>query len=144
MHFAFPVPAEYYRLLAHAGHEIVAGLGDLRNVSHEEPGPGKQVLLLLGVYLLVDEYFPAHRASGHVHHASQRTVPVAMAVLHIESPLCAHEFISEDAFQPIPRCFQPTPESGGGLLRILRSPYSRSLGRFYNHWQDIADYILDY
>ena len=59
MNLALAVAAENHRLLAHAGNEIVAGLGNLRFVADKEPGAGEDLLLLLRVNVLVDEYLAA-------------------------------------------------------------------------------------
>ena len=59
MNPAVAVAAENHRLLAHAGNEVVAGLGNLRFVAHKEPGAGEDLLLLLGVNVFVDKNLAA-------------------------------------------------------------------------------------
>ena len=58
-----PVAAEDDRLLAHRGHQEIAGTRDLALVAHEEPGAREDVLLLLPVDVLVDEDLPADAAT---------------------------------------------------------------------------------
>ena len=67
MQSTLPVPAEDDRLFAHTGNEIVSGLRDLGFVAYEQPGPGKDLFLLFGVDLFVDENLPADLAGLHVY-----------------------------------------------------------------------------
>jgi len=72
---ALAVAAENHRFLAHGRHEKVSRFADLALVSDVQPSPGEQLLLFLGVYLRVDEDFPADEAGVQI---DQR---IGMAVL---------------------------------------------------------------
>src|SRR5262249_60934298 len=58
-----------HRLLAHRRHEVIARLGDLALVPDMQPGARKDALLLLGVYVLVDEDLPADLANPQIDQA---------------------------------------------------------------------------
>src|SRR6185503_3405657 len=59
---AAAVAAQDHRLLAHRGHEEVAGLRDLALVADHQPRAGEHLLLLLPVELLADEDLAADHA----------------------------------------------------------------------------------
>src|SRR2546425_9028822 len=69
-----PVPDEDDRFLAHAGDEVVAGLGNLALVPDEEPAVGEELLLFLLVELLVDEELAADESLLHVDERRNRVV----------------------------------------------------------------------
>ena len=62
MELALPVPAQNHRLFAHAGDEVVAGLGNLAFVTDEQPGPGEDSFLFVLIDTLVNENLPADDA----------------------------------------------------------------------------------
>ena len=68
VHRAGPVAAQDHQLLAHAGDEEVAGIGDLALVPDEQPGAGEQFLQFLAVKFRRHEDLAADRAVLQVDH----------------------------------------------------------------------------
>ena len=61
------VPHNQHRVLAHIGAEEVAGFGYLAFMAKEQPAAGKDLLQLLLVYILFDEYPPANQPALSIH-----------------------------------------------------------------------------
>src|SRR5260370_1426353 len=79
VHLAGAVAAQQHRFLAHARDEEIAGVGDLALVPDKEPGAGKDLFLLLGVDLLVDEDLAADLPARHVDEAGAITAAARIA-----------------------------------------------------------------
>src|SRR5712691_1213309 len=73
MHLAGAVAAQDDRLLAHPRGGEIAGVGDLALMPDEEPGPGEDPLLLLGVDLLVDKDLTADLPGAQINEAGAIT-----------------------------------------------------------------------
>ena len=62
----FAVAGQNHRVFPHVGMKEVVGLRRQRLVPDHQPGPSEDLLLLLGVYVRVDEDAPVQLAGIHV------------------------------------------------------------------------------
>src|SRR3954447_8378104 len=74
MNTALEVARENDGLLAHAGDEVVTGIGDLASVPDEQPGAREDLLLLARVDLLAHEDFAANDATLQIDQALHRRI----------------------------------------------------------------------
>src|ERR1700710_99885 len=73
MHRAGAVAAENYRLLAHSRDKEIASLWDLAFMADEQPGTGKNALLLLGIDVVIDEDLAADLSRCEIDEAGMIT-----------------------------------------------------------------------